>query len=256
MVLIIAIIISGVEIFRIIDAEASDAYYDAYYTTIYESEIKPNAIIDIQQILNNISNISDPYQKLEAIAKWEVDPFFNVYREIRDNESYVYNLRGKYLCDDEGRVRALGGAKYNNDPYWIAEQRFGACGELAYLFSYIANQSGFETKVVLANQVINEKNPNGYSNHAWVEVKIDDEWNYYDPTNYYNNYPNISYPLQWSGPLAARDLWNWDVMRIIDEYGNDVHEQYNGILMEYVDKSDLEWFGISVYYQYIDPILS
>jgi len=62
---------------------------------------------------------------------------------------------------------------YFDNPYWIAYYKTGACGELATLFNYTANKSGFITQVVTTGS------------HSWVEVKNDDgEWWYFDPLCY------------------------------------------------------------------------
>lgn len=158
---------------------------DQYYGVIYNTTIKPQGEHEIQQIVAEVQNISETTEKLDTIAKWETSNFTEIYWEKRRghdlSEKMLDPPLGRWIYDSKGKIRPLNIILENpfaNDPAWIAYYRFGACGELAYLFADVANRSGYETRVVVAIL----KNPPG--NHAWVEIKIGDEWQYYDPTIY------------------------------------------------------------------------
>lgn len=79
-----------------------------------------------------------------------------------------------FVSDKLGHIRQECGS-LGYDPYWIAYQKTGACQELAYLFKEVANESGFETRVVQADKA---------GLHDWDEVNINGEWKFFDPQKY------------------------------------------------------------------------
>lgn len=195
-----------------------------YFATVYNVTYFPSASEQISSILSVTNNISDPHKKLQAIADWEIAGFYNL-REAANNNSLNYNTSriGAYVYDDAGRIRANPGAQFIMDPYWITYQRYGACGELAYLFAYVANESGFETKVVSARYV-------GGGNHAWVEVNMSSGLMYYDPTMYYDyrSYEDKD-SIIWFGSLTNQTVWDIPLIDILDNDGNDVINRYPSV---------------------------
>ncbi len=202
---------------------------DNYFSIQYKEVYYPKGEENINLIINETRNITDPIDKLTAIADWEIDGFVNSLQYQKWNTSYnqTRKLGSNYLYDDEGRIRAESGP-YQNDPYWIAYHKMGACGELGTLFAYVANQSGFETRSVFT------KYADLSNNHAWVEVKVNDEWMYFDPTVYWDNYNNKwnqTFTDKWYGSLDEQRVWGVKVWGIYDtETRQDVcKERYKNV---------------------------
>lgn len=168
--------------------------WNDFFKNSYTTEIKPNGEAEINKILYHVSNISDNRQKLNEIAKWELEGFESYH--WGDKSYCIYptqlsNVVQQVTCPllpffnccpfqktESGKIRVINTfwpislTPYEGNPYWIAYYKTGACGELAVLFNFVANRSGYETRTV-----------NSLS-HAWVEVKIDNEWWYFDPLCY------------------------------------------------------------------------
>lgn len=217
-------VVLGSGVTEIIYQNSYNQQVEDYFATVYNVTYFPNASEQISSILSVTNNISDPHKKLLAIADWEIAGFYNLW-EAANNNSLNYNTSriGAYVYDDAGRIRANPGAQFIKDPYWITYQRYGACGELAYLFAYVANKSGFETKVVSAQYV-------GGGNHAWVEVNMSSGLMYYDPTWYYDyrSYEDND-SIIWFGPLTNQTVWDIQLINILDNDGNDVINRYPSV---------------------------
>lgn len=229
-----------IPIFPPIWTDPSEAQIEDYLSTQYTNEYYPTAEAEIQKILLTAANISDPIEKLTTIAAWEIEDFVDTVEYNKWNESYngMWVLSNKYCYDENGKIRVFSG-KYQNDPHWIAYHKIGACGELAALFAYVANRSGFETRNVSADYA------KTLQNHAWVEVKVNGEWMYFDPTIYWNNYNNeINLVLsdKWYGTLDEQNLWGVLALNVYDpETGKDVCvERYPNI--DHVDNPVMWWY--------------
>ena len=231
-----------IPIFSPIWTDPSEAQIEDYLSTQYTNEYYPTAEAEIQKILLTAANISDPIEKLTTIAAWEIEDFVDIVEYDKWNESYngTRDLSNKYCYDENGKIRVHSGM-YQNDPHWIAYHKIGACGELAALFAYVANRSGFETRQVFT--LYAESN----SNHAWVEVKVNGEWMYFDPTIYWNNYNNeINFVLsdKWYGTLDEQNVWNTPVLGVYDQETKKSvgMERYPNV--NYVDNVVLKWYYI------------
>ena len=180
---------------------------DSYFSIIYAKEIYPNGEREIKKILNEVQNISDNREKLNAIGQWETKDFTNIFWEkgLKNNTKFGFTpmdgFIGRYFYDNNGKIRAFnslfGSNTYTTDPVWIAYYKTGACGELAVLFANVTNRSGFETQVVIAE--LKSLSPFPFleniplfdyvsGNHAWVEVKVNNEWLYFDPDTFGQHY--------------------------------------------------------------------
>ena len=231
-----------IPIFSPIWTDPSEAQIEDYLSTQYTNEYYPTAEAEIQKILLTAANISDPIEKLTTIAAWEIEDFVDTVEYNKWNESYngTRALSNKYYYDENGKIRVFSG-KYQNDPHWIAYHKIGACGELAALFAYVANRSGFETRNVSADYA------KTLQNHAWVEVKVNGEWMYFDPTIYWNNYNNeINFVLsdKWYGTLDEQNVWNTPVLGVYDQETKKSvgMERYPNV--NYVDNVVLKWYYI------------
>ena len=206
---------------------AHDYQLDQYFTTQYENIYYPIGKERIDAVVNETKSISDPIEKLTAIADWEISGFVNFLQYNIWNESYsgTKPLGSNYIYDAEGRIRAEHG-KYSNDPYWIAYHKMGACGDLGSLFAEVARQSGFETREVVTKYA-------DENNHAWVEVKVNGEWMYFDPTIYWDNHNNKDGKIldyKWYGTLDEQTIWGVYVTGIYTtEEGEDITENYPNV---------------------------
>lgn len=215
--IIIAILVSyGIGITWQNEKEIQD-----YFTNQYNLQYYPTGKERIDDIVFKVENISDPIEKLTTIAEWETSNYVNFLEYEKWNTTYnKTRVIGNFRYDDSGKVRAENNPLANN-PYWIAYHMFGACGELATLFAHVANQSGFETKTITADYVTG-------NNHVWVEVKVGDEWLYFDTTIYWNN-QGITNPQPWYGPTMEKTVWNEPLWKLEDNYGNDCSARYPNI---------------------------
>lgn len=205
---------------------AHDYQLDQYFTTQYENIYYPIGKERIEAVVNETEAISNPIERLTVIADWEIDGFVNCLQYSKWNESYggTKPLGCHYIYDDEGRVRAKKG-EYTDNPYWIAYHKMGACGELGALFAETAKQAGFEVRNVAT---IYAKD----GNHAWVEVKVNGEWMYFDPTIYWDNHNNkggnIRYD-KWYGTLEEQTIWNEYVTGVYTKDGEDITGNYPNV---------------------------
>lgn len=184
--------------------EKVDDYFSMKYETVYYPETKD----DIEEIISTASAISDPYQRLDTIGAWVCEDFIDYVEMDTPLTPYPTDDIGTYVYDSEGRVRAVSG-EYHGDPYWIAYHRFGGCGELGYLFAHIARESGLETRIMKAEYT--EKR----NNHVWLEIKIDDEWIYVDPTLYWCS-EYYQKPFDWILPREEWGIWDERLLGIWD----------------------------------------
>ncbi|MDP3446358.1 MAG: hypothetical protein Q8T08_26160, partial [Ignavibacteria bacterium] len=162
----------------------------------YSEEVKPNGKMAIDEIVKNVSKISDKREKLNQIAEWELSGFesyhwgnysgcvssSSVFLHVYDALCPIYDKAFIYCCPftstKNGNIRVAtmfpsSWNPYYDNPYWIAHYKNGACGELATLFNYTASQSGFITQIVTSES------------HNWVEIKMENnEWWYFDPLCY------------------------------------------------------------------------
>ena len=187
--------------FQIIDI----FYFNGLYEKQYNTEIKPKGDAEINKILSNVSNISDNRLKFNKMAEWELSGFesyhWGNYSECMYSNEISHELQKRtyffpncpFSTTKSGKIRVLNTlwpvpniSPYDTNPYWIAFYKTGACGELATLFNFIANKSGNETRVVRSQS------------HAWVEIKIDNEWWYFDPLCYKVKYnQDESFETKW-----------------------------------------------------------
>jgi hypothetical protein len=157
-------------------SEKANQGLNNYFTVIYDNEVGPKGAQIIDEIVNQTLKMNSTEEKLNYISKKICENFTNPYW-IEDFSYWDINPLSKgYLYDLNGNLRLLQSSKYYNDPKWIAYYKTGACGELAILFSEIANRSGYKTRT------IHSEFPGG--NHGWSEVLIDDEWWFFDPAVY------------------------------------------------------------------------
>ena len=97
-----------------------------------------------------------------------------------------------YVYDDPSKkIRIESRGIFDNDPYFITYFKTGACGESAALFNYLANTSGFESRIVGTSA----------EDHQWDEIKINNNWVQVDPTIYYYYYTD---PVTYS---QYRNFW-------------------------------------------------
>lgn len=150
----------------------------------YEREIFPEASQEINSVVNYTQNLSSDVERLSAISNYIQDDFVWLLR----NPSFKYDdtyrstffslvppLKtpgDRHYYSDSNGLRVIRDGNYANNPYCIAYYHAGACGEHAVLANLLANMSGIEARRV--------GDPSGY--HGWVEVKVGDEWYFYDPT--------------------------------------------------------------------------
>jgi len=183
----------------IINQQNSEDLNDFFYLN-YNNFIQAEGASNINLIAEQVDQISSPEEKLNSIANIIVtnftDPFWsessgNLFidecsADIPFNHRFIGNNCKGFGFDKTGSIRIISGNLTNN-PYWIAYYKTGACGELATLFANVSNQSGFVTRVVYSND----------PNHAWTEVYLDGEWQYFDPDMYHSRQGNISFQKDW-----------------------------------------------------------
>lgn len=222
-------ILVGIVCGVIICSELNNQQTDDYFSMIYELQIVDDGHRQIQDILTNISSSYDQNGTssnigiiFESIAEWEANNYTNILVEMDNSESYQPKKIGHYTYDDNGLIRAAGGP-YRQDPFWIAHYRYGACGELAALFAYTVSQLGFDARIVRADYA------DGSNNHAWVEVKVNEEWWFVDPTVYWEVTQNNAkwYTDPWYGPTQEFKIFGAEVKAVIvDETEEDVRFHY------------------------------
>lgn len=232
-----------------------DQQLDNYFTEIYEKDIREIGEKRINYILNEVKNISYPYEKLERIAQWETENITDMFweRSIQNNKSYTWPWLGNYQYNENNQYRATGSAKYTNNATWIAGNNMGNCGDISALFDYVANQSGFETRTI--HVVYSDL---AYSDgHVWNEIKINGAWEYFDIDRYGQAYRNISGDKRavdniystWTGKPSEYPRSN-EISYIYSSDLTSVEEEYSGLkynpnyLRDWYPLFEILWRGL------------
>ncbi len=213
---------------------------DAYFSIQYKLIIQPEGERQISTILDEVQDMPHEVEKLNRIAEWVTTNFTELFWERYLHRNIILQTLdppiNRYRYDPStGKIRAehsiFGKNPFTNDPYWISYNKLGACGELAHLFANVSNRAGFETRVVGADLVekflIFEFVTN---NHAWVEVKIGDEWWYFDPDAYghYHVLGIESYKDRWFNKTEYYDIFSPDRVKRVYIGGTqeDISDRY------------------------------
>ncbi|MGB7787490.1 transglutaminase domain-containing protein, partial [Methanoregula sp.] len=187
-----------------------EVYVIPYYVVI----VQPGGEFEINQVLEKAQSLNTTEAKVNIISDWEEQNFTNIYG-VKPNFSLDF---GDFLLYGDGRYPIYFNASnqqpikirafispFTNDPNWITYFHCGACGELATLFNYISNQGHIESRMV---QTTGE-------DHAWVEVKINNSWTYFDPTLVEIFQRNPDYRSKWFGdPKNFEGIWSWNISRV------------------------------------------
>jgi len=151
----------------------------------YLVEVKPHVDTEINSFNEKISQIKDPKLKIQKIADFTEDNYYQTYGKKAN-----YSLILLQIFDDPQKIR-IRSPIFSLDPYLIAYFKTGACGESASLFNFYANKLGIESRIVGTRA----------EDHQWNEVKINNSWIQVDPTIYYYYYIDpTTYP-------TYKDLW-------------------------------------------------
>lgn len=187
---------------------------EVYIVPYYFVVVHPAGESEINSVLEKVQSVNPSDAKVNAISDWEEQNFTNIYG-VKPNFSLDF---GAFLLYGDGRypiyintsnqqpikIRAFI-SPFMNDPNWITYFHCGACGELATLFNYISNKAHIESRMV---QTTGE-------DHAWVEVKINDSWTYFDPTLVEIFQRNSDYRSKWFGdPKNFEGVWSWNISRV------------------------------------------
>lgn len=187
---------------------------EVYLVPYYFVVIKPSAETEINQILDKVHTVNSTDEKVTLISDWQEQNYTNIYG-IEPNASldiiwYPFLKTGRYPIYYNGangqsiKIRAIL-SPFSNDPFWITYYHSGACGELASLFDYVANKSSVESRIVHTKG----------EDHAWVEVKTNDTWYYFDPTLVEIYQREDKYRDKWfSTPDNFEAAWTWNVSRV------------------------------------------
>jgi len=143
---------------------------------IYDSKIQPAAQQKIVEIESITIKQDNEIEKLKTISNWTSHfnyPNDKFHQQDRYSQFSLFSLNpdSHYFKDEYGRWFIRRG-KYAEDLNIIAYYETGKCGEIAKVWNYTANLSGYVTRQV--------GDPSGY--HAWVEIQREDGWYYVDPT--------------------------------------------------------------------------
>lgn len=190
-----------------------------YFLKKYQNEIQPQSEFEINQIVNEVRHVPNVSEKFNRIAEWEMqnftDPYWEKYLGHNIGIQYLNPPLNTYAYNNNGKIRALASSlvpsPFANDPDWIQSNRFGACGEKAYLFSNVTTRLGYQTRIIVVSTGFWFYGiPIQKDNHAWVEINIDDEWYYFDPTVYGEYHVlNISgYNNRWFGKPKDYDIFS------------------------------------------------
>jgi hypothetical protein len=202
---------------------------EIYLFIPYFLVIKPGGERNINAILSEVKGINETDKKLERVVEWETDgytetfgntPSFKIPGVLRWLGA-GYDVYLIFSDTQPIKIRPNSVIFYN-DPYWIAYFKTGACGERAYLFNYVANQSGQVTRVVNAPG----------NDHAWVEIYNGTDWIYADPTFYfhYNNSPGRE--KGWTGATSnLQKFWGWNLTKVVTNSNetNELTSQYTNV---------------------------
>jgi len=157
----------------------------AIVTFVYFIEIKPHVDTEINTFVESIKNIKEPQSRIREIANFTEKGYYQTYNVKSNPLSSLSSIWGFQVFDDPQKFRVQSRIIFANDPYFIAYFKTGACGESAALFNFIANKSGFESRIVGTRA----------EDHVWDEVKINNSWVQVDPTIYYYYYNDpVKYP--------------------------------------------------------------
>jgi hypothetical protein len=187
---------------------------EIYIAPYYFVVVKPAGEGEINQILEKVQSLNTTEERVSAISNWEEQNFTNIYG-ISPNISldfgwYPFLGSGRYPVylnfsnQQPLKIRAFI-SPFTNDPYWISYFHSGACGELSELFHFVTNKSQIESRIVSTKG----------EDHAWVEIKVNDTWMYFDPTlvEIYNRNPENR--NKWfSEPKNFEDAWGWNLSRV------------------------------------------
>jgi hypothetical protein len=191
----------------------------------YVDEIFPQGKDIVSLELAEIKQKKDINSKLDEIFRWETIDWHNPQWEVNDFD--YFNNSQNYISykQNPNKLRAISqyeysffrqqnpqGIFYADDPYWLAYNKVGCCREIANLFSFMAQQSGIESRTVSSILGL----------HRWVEVKINGEWMYYDPWCAYERH-------KWN--LSFKDKWFNKIENYRDNcHGFTVLNVYDGII--------------------------
>jgi len=171
----------------------------------YPTEIYPQGKANIDYELNKVRQINDSNSKLNEIFRWEMNDWHNPLWEPSNfygyNKDYTFTFYDRNLS--RFKVQSLvetrlflqkntNGTLFSEDPYTLAYTKVGSCRELSNLFTFMAEQSGIESRTVST-----------LWDHQWSEVKINGEWMYFDPWcavehGYYNSTDgNLTFENKW-----------------------------------------------------------
>jgi hypothetical protein len=246
LIIILFFICIIVEIFYEIDSTIA---LNDYFSIKYKNEIKPKSEMEINSIVTNVKPIHNITEKLNKIAEWETNNFTDQFWERYLNHDIgVKGLNppiSTYEYDNTGQIRALF-PPYANDPDWIQFYKFGSCGEEASLFANVTNRSGYPTRMI---EVITGfwfyGIPIMQNNHAWVEVNINEEWYFYDPTVFgeYNVLKIESYKNRWFGKTQDYDIFSPDHILSINQFDTqeDVSQRYPKLVNPYLNSYKILW---------------
>lgn len=200
----------------------------------YSTEIYPKGKEIISIELDKINQITDPESKLDEIFIWQMGDWhnpkwINYNVNLNDTGFSCFDNACAYLIynNDLRKLKASpfydgifypqknsNGTFYADDPYWLAYHKIGACRELSTLFSFMAQQSGIESRTVQT------------FGHQWAEVKINGKWKYYDPwcaieKRHYNSTDgNLTFKNKWYNyPEYFSDNCNgWTYVYVYNEF--------------------------------------
>jgi hypothetical protein len=130
----------------------------------------------INEIVNQTAYFGNSPKRLNLIADLIVSNFADVYWN-RTEGNFTYLSGGqKYMLFWNGGIYQFGNDNFqlSKDPYWIIVEKAGQCKSQSILFNETASKANFTTRTIRSDG-------NG---HFWNEVKIDQEWMYFDIQNY------------------------------------------------------------------------
>jgi hypothetical protein len=221
-----------------------------YFSVKYNNEIKPKSELEITNIVTEVKPIQNVTDKLNTIAGWEMDNFTDPYFARYLNQDLdIKSLNPPlptYLYDNSGKIRADFLSPYNNDPDWIQFYKFGACGEEASLFANVTNRSGYPTRIITVMTGFWFYGiPIPQDDHAWVEVNINNEWYFFDPTAYgeYHDLKIDGYKNRWFGKPEDYDLFLPDQILSITQSNTqtDASQRYPKLVSPYLTSYKLLW---------------
>lgn len=185
---------------------------EIYLFVPYFFVIKPIGEKNTDAIISEVKKIDQTDKKLERIAEWEAEGFTETFSNkpsfrLPGILQWFGASYGVYLNASDTQPIKIRPSSivFYDDPYWIAFFKTGACQERAYLFNYIANQSGEVTQVVTSPG----------NDHDWVEFYNGIESMYADPTFYYHyhNTPGLEKAWMNETPMLQK-AWGWHLSKV------------------------------------------